>query len=188
MTDRPIAIDLFCGLFQTKFINGADAPIKQFVTRWTKNPDHMWLSVRNEPPSPVAFVRWTVGYFKDAILTARLAGARHVRPSSSKSIECNILEVSILFVGWPTFLVLSCCPLAAKISRSFVCAFDRTIALIGAWWFDGEMLPAPPAILAFFRDSLMFVATDSSCSLRTVVAAPFFVRAKCFECSPTPLT
>lgn len=42
---NPLAIDLFCGLFQTQLMFSADATIKQFMASWAKQPDHVTLSI-----------------------------------------------------------------------------------------------------------------------------------------------
>jgi len=50
MSERALAIDLFCGLFQAKLVFRADTAVKQFVTSWTKNPDHIALGIGDETP------------------------------------------------------------------------------------------------------------------------------------------
>lgn len=98
MIRKPLAIDLFCGLFQPKFDLRANAAIKKFVACRAKNPDHVRLRVRNKPPSAVALMRRTVRDLKNACFSARLAGARHIRPSPRKSVKRYVFEISFLFV------------------------------------------------------------------------------------------
>lgn len=185
--DKPLAIDLFCGLSQPKFCRCANAAIKELVTCRAENPNHMWLCVGYQAPSPVAFMRWLVCDLKDTVLAARLARTWHLWPSFCETIERQVFEIALLLVERSALLVFSRRPYSAQLTACFVRAGSGAIAPVRAWRNNIKMRPAFRAITAVICRSLMFMASDSTRALCAIIAAPFGVRSLGFERGSTQL-
>ena len=175
MTGAPLAIDLFCGLFQAKFLLRANAAVKKLVAGGAQNPNHVGLCVRNEPPCAVTFMRRAMGYLKNTNFATGLAGARHFRPPASEPVECCVFELPLLFIEWPPLFVFSPSPLTPQFTRSPIGALDGAIALVSAWRRDQKMRAALGAVSSFFRGALVLVAANAPRALGTVIGAPFLV-------------
>jgi hypothetical protein len=174
--DKPIAIDLFCGLFKPKFFGRANTSVKKFMASGTQNPNHVCLRVRSESPRTVALMRWTMGYLKNTRFATGLAGAWHFWPSSGKPVKCHVLEFPIRFIKWSPFFIFTPRPLSAKFPRCRIGAIYGAIALVRAWWDNFKVLSASLAVCSVFSGSFVFLSSYSSSTRSAIIAAPFFIR------------
>lgn len=178
---KPLAIDLFCGLFQAKFFSRTDASIKQLVARGAQYPNHVWLSVFRQSPRPVALKFRPVCDFENAAFTARLACFWHVWISALKPIESYVLVFALGFIGRPALFVFSSRPYLSQVTSSLNRAFVRTISLVAVRWRDAEMRAATSAIAAKISGAFPLSTPRSSGSSSTIAAAPFLIRSDCLE-------
>lgn len=175
---KPLAIDLFCGLFQAKFFGRGNAFVQQFVTSGTENPEHVTLRISDASPCPISPEVRLVRYFHNPTFAARFTGVRNVLVAPPKAIEdrvCAITRLALLLVKRAAFLILPASPETAKLSRSPSRTYIRAIALIGIRWRDGKVRAASLAVTPRFCRSFVFFTPDSPSPLSAVIAAPFFV-------------
>lgn len=159
----PLAIDLYCGLSEPKLLLRAQPAIKQLVTSGAKKPNHMALSVGDYLPCAVAFKLRSVSDFKNAILTARLAGSRQVRIPSAESAYDGVLERSARIIElssvWPVEMESS-----ALGARRLPCAFRRAVTSIRARRRDVKMRPTSKTISSGLGDVGLLKTPQSSCA------------------------
>lgn len=172
---NPLAIDLYCGLPQTKFLLGANPFIEQLVAGGTEYPDHMRPSVAGKSPRSVALKFWAVCYFEYSILSACFARLWYVKRPSSKSIYRSVLRRPICLVSWPAGFILPPCPYLSEFPRSSHATRFRAISLIGIWWNYRKMVAATGAITAVLNRSFVFGPADSSGLLGAMVATPLLI-------------
>lgn len=168
------AIDLFCGLRQTKFCRRADLPVEQLVTCRAKNPDHMPLHVCDSAPRTISLEIRLMCDLYNASLAASLARRRQVWISTPNAADDTVLA-SLCFIDRTTFLVLAAGPHAPKFARRFDRTSDRAVPLIGAGRNNLKARSAPTQSALLCR-ALVFVATNAASALCAIIAAPFFVR------------
>lgn len=75
MPDKPLCIDLFCGLSQAQLSLRANSSVKEFMTCRTKNPDHMALTIFHLPMSVHAPKLWPVRDLDNSSFSARFASS-----------------------------------------------------------------------------------------------------------------
>lgn len=177
---KPVAIDLFCGLFQAKFGWRADALIKQFVACRAKNPKHLALAVGHKAPSPVAFISWAMRYLKDATFWACFTRCRKIGIFSAQSLKRPV------FVGSARVVDLLNTRLSLmETAPLLLCGFPRTlfraVAFIAVGRWNLEMRTAHPAVTASFRDVGLLSSAPSSRATLTGRRAIEFIRALGFE-------
>ena len=158
---KPLAIDLFCGLFQAEFLLRADAAIKKLVACGAKNPNHVGLSITGQSPSAIPFKFWSVSDFEDAFLSARFTCFWHVGISATEAVQRYILKLALGFVDWSPGFIFSSCPCLSQISSAFNRAFIRTISSIGIWRRDVKMRSAPQAIATRLRNVSLFPSAST---------------------------
>jgi hypothetical protein len=177
--DRPLAIDLFCGLasVQAEIFSRADATINQLVACRAENPHHVRLRVFHQSPSAFACVLGAMGNFQDPVLAARLTCLGHLRPSTSQAIKRLVLTGPCRLVRRAAFSILAARPEPTQFASCFRGAAFRAVALIRIRWRDEEVSPAAPAISSSFRDPFVLLSANTACAARAVTAAPLFVRS-----------
>ena len=186
--DKPLAIDLFCGLFQAEFILRADSSVKKFVASRTEDPNHVRLRVRCHPPRSIAFELWFVRYFKNAILSAGLAGTRHARPPAREPIKCNVFIRPLLLVCRASLFVFARRPYPAMLASRLSGAVHRTISLVCVWRHDFKMPSTPSAIAPVLCRAFMLIPTNSSSLLGALITAPFRIGFGCLKWLRAKLT
>lgn len=90
--NKPLAIDLFCGLFQRKFSARAYPTVKNLVTCRAEYPDHVTLRISHGFPSAVTPVLGFVRDLKNATLAACLASQRQIWEPTPEATDHGILE------------------------------------------------------------------------------------------------
>lgn len=178
---KPLAIDLFCGLFQAEFLLGAYASVEQLVARRAKYPDHMPLRVTGQPPCAVTLKLWAMRDFENAGFAARLACFRHPWISTPKAVDSDIFVLSFRLVGWPANLVFSPRPCLAKISRGLNGTQIGAISPIGVGWLYRKMRAAAGTIATAIRCAFVFRPTNSACAPGAIAAAPFLIWSDSME-------
>lgn len=133
MPNKPLAIDLYCGLFQAEFKRCADAAINQFVACWAENPNHVRLGVACQSPRSVSFKFGAMRDFEDARFPTRFTRFWHIGVSAAKAIKCHVFELAFCLVNRPAGFVFSPCPCFSQVASGLDRAFVRTISAICAW-------------------------------------------------------
>ena len=147
---KPLAIDLFCGLFQSELFPAANATVKKLVARRTEKPDHMALRVGHDAPSPIPLELWLVRYLKDAIFATGFAGHRQIGASPPKSVDDRVLEGSARVIDLLD-MRLAAMKFAALLPSGLARALFRAIATVGAGRHNLEMLRAAETVAAGCR-------------------------------------
>lgn len=158
---KPLAIDLFCGLLQAKLDRRADAPVNQLVTRRAENPEHVSLGVARECPRAVPTEFRLVRDLQDARLTARLARGRNVRIPATHPVELGVPVWTPRIVG-PLSGGISTRPNAPKLPRGLTGAVLGAIPAIGAGRHDLEVRSAAGAVLPPSRHVGLFSPPPAS--------------------------
>lgn len=177
---KPLAIDLFCGLFQAELFRSGYTFVQNLVASWAKNPYHVSLAIGHQPPAPVTLETWAMRNLNNASLTAYLAGGREVWIFSS---EAHGNGVSV----WPARVIdllnsgVLAMEGAALNFRSFGCATVRAVALVAIRRRDIKMLSAYSAITAKLCHIGLFAPTQTPLPLLTTVRAVTLVRTFCFK-------
>lgn len=154
---EPLAIDLFCGLSQPEFIGSAYLFVDKLVARWAKNPDHVPLAIRHDPPSAVAFMAGPVRYLQNPAFSACLARLRDVRVFSAQPLKRSIFVWAPRIVDFLEVWF----PFVERSALLFCCnspALSRAISLVAVWPFDRETVSADRTVAAGFRDIGLFAA------------------------------
>jgi hypothetical protein len=173
--NQPLAVDLFCGLFQAEFFRRTNASVEKPVACWAQNPNHVRLRIRSKSPRSASLVRWTMGYLKNTRFTAGLAGAWHVRPSSGESVKRHVLEFPIRFIKRSPFFIFTSRPLSAEFSRCRISAIYGAISLVRAWRNNFKVLSASTTLGAVLSSAFVFLPSDSSSPSSAIISTPLFV-------------
>lgn len=179
--NRLLAIDLFCGLRQTKLLFCADAAIKQLVAGRAQNPDHVPLSVGGEPPCPVASELGFVRYLKNAAFSASLAGVWHLRVAAFQSVQCRVFKITSGLILRPALRVFSARPYPAQLASSFDCTISRAIPAVAVRWGNVKVRAAPEAIAAPLRRALVFFSANAPGTCCAIRRTPLFIWPNCLE-------
>lgn len=182
---RPLAIDLFCGLFQSKLALRAYSAIEKLVACWAQNPNHMRLSIPCKPPSSISLEFRSVSNFKNSIFTAGFAGVWHIWVSFFQSVESVIGELALRLVGMSPLFVLPPSPDFSQIAGGSCRALCGAISCVGIWRLDRKVRSTTAAVAPFLCRSLVLLASDASSTLRAIIAAPFFIRSSGLKGSGT---
>ncbi|MEQ1888061.1 MAG: hypothetical protein ABL951_02640 [Alphaproteobacteria bacterium] len=182
---KPLAIDLCCGLFQTKLLLRTNPFIKQLVAGWAKHPDHMPVCVCHYSPCAISLIIRSMRHLKDASLTARFACRWQIRVASADAGKNCIPDSrqksralgSVRFhSAWisthPQFALFLC-----RLAR----APRITVTTIRSRWNNIEVYTAFQAVRTLLRNVSLFVAAKSSSMRSTPSAAPFLVWANRLE-------
>ncbi len=170
---KPLAVDLFCGLYQSELRWSAYASINQFVACRAENPDHVPLRIGYQPPSSISFELRSVCDFEDAIFATRFTSSWDCGDSPFETIQGCILEVTFCFINCAAFRVFSARPYPSQ----FACRANRArraaVSLVAIWWFDFEVGATGGAIDPIFCCAFMFISANAPSSLSAIIAAPF---------------
>lgn len=178
---NPLAIDLFCGLFQAQLCGRGYSFVQHLVARRAENPDHMPLAIRHQAPAPFAFVARTVSHFDNALLPARFARARKVGVFSSESSGYYVLVWSARVVDLLNLWILSVKRAALNL-RSLGGAAVRTVALVAVRRRDVKVLSADATIATSFRYIGLFAPAQSSLARLASVRAVALIGAFRLKC------
>lgn len=171
----PLAIDLYCGLAQSKFCRRAYLLVEQLVTRRAKYPNHMALAVGHHPPSTVAFMSGTMRDLKHPSFATSLAGLWKIRIFAAQSLKRTVpiwtpRIVNFLDAGLP---FVKCLALHFRGCRG---AIGRAIALIAVWRRYVEARTAYPAITSGYRNVGLLPSPPTSRACLTSERAIAFIR------------
>lgn len=156
ISPKPLAIDLFCGLFQAKILLGAYTPVKQLMARWTQYPNHVPLGIASQSPCAVALKFWSMCDFKNTIFAARFTCLWHCWISAFKAIERYILKLSRCLIGWSADLILPSIPDLSKLSCRFNGTLIGAISLVTIRLYNIKMITTPYTISADQGDIRLF--------------------------------
>lgn len=174
MIRAPLAIDICCGLFQSKLGLRAYSAIKQFVAGRTKHPYHMPLAVLHHAPSTLSFKSWAVRNLDNSSFSA---GFTIFRKIGIFSLEALKSAVFILTPGIVDFLNvrLAFVKRPALRTRCFARTILGAISLICVGGRYQEVIAASAAASAIFCSAFVFSVANSRSALRAIAAAPFFI-------------
>lgn len=174
MKRNPLAIDLFCGLFQPQVLLATDVTVEQLVACGTKNPKHVPLCVGSQAPCAVALKFGTVSNLHDARFAARLARRWHVRKFGQQAIKFGVFARPSRIVN---FLNAGFAPMeeALALARRFHGTFFRAIPLVCIRQNDFEVGAARSAVSPVFCHVKLFEPSSPSGSLSVGIRTPFFV-------------
>lgn len=158
---RPMAIDLFCGLLQTKFLGRANLAVKQLMARRAKHPNHVTSTIRHQPAGTVALVRWFVRDFNYTLFATRFACRREVRIFPFQARQATVFIRASRIINCLCFRIAAMerTPLYAAGLRR---AFGRAVACVSARRGYLKVLAARPAVTPTFRDVCLLMAPKSS--------------------------
>jgi hypothetical protein len=172
---KPLAIDLFCGLFEPQFFCGAYAAIKKLVAGRAKNPDHVPLCIGGQAPSAVSLELRLMRYFENAVFAASLTSVWHLRPSSFEPIERRIFEVALCLVLGSPFWIFPPRPFLSQVTGGRNRASHGTISTVAIRWLYIEMSSAAKAVATILCGAFMLFSANASGALRAIIRAPFFI-------------
>jgi hypothetical protein len=168
MPHNPLAIDLFCGLFEPEFFARAYFSVKKLVAGWAQYPNHVRLSVASQSPSPISLELWAMSNLKDTRLSTSLACLWHIGVSAAKSIQGHIFEFASSFISWSTGFIFSPCPYFTQVSSGRNGAFVRAISSVGVRRKYIKMLSTSPTVTTRFCNvSLLSPASAPNTTLAT---------------------
>jgi len=171
----PLAIDLFCGLFQPKFFWSGDSLVQHLVACRAKNPNHVPLAVRHQAPSALTLKSWAVGYLDNTAFPASLACTREIWIFAPKA-RCNRIPV------WAARIVnlLNAWVFSVKRTTLDLCRFCGAaigaVSLIAVRLHDVEMFSANTAITPSLCDVGLLSPTQTPLPRLTLGRAISFIR------------
>lgn len=181
MTNKPLAIDLYCGLFEAQLLPRADSAIEQLVTCGAEYPHHVALRVGGEAPRAVALEIRFMRDLKDAVLAAGFACVWHAWIAALQSVQRRVLVGAVGFVLRSSLRILASRPRLAQFSRRPDGAIGGAVAAVAVRRLDREVRAASCAIATAFRCALVLVSSYAPSSLCAVVAAPLLIGPDCSE-------
>lgn len=158
MFKKPLAIDLFCGLYEAKFLSRANAAIEELVAGRAQNPDHVPLGIGDDAPSAVSLKFWLVGNLKYPRLATAFTCCWKVWIAPSEPTDHGVFEGPSRVVDFPEARLAphEISPLPA---RRFARAVFRAISAVRAGRRNLEVLAALKAVSALLRHVALFQAT-----------------------------
>jgi hypothetical protein len=173
--EKPLAIDLFCGLFQSKLIFRAYPTVKKLMASRAQNPNHIGFGILREAPRAISLKFGTMRNFEDSMFSTRFTGLRHIWISFFQSVERIIFELTLRFIGGPPLFVFSPSPHFSQFTRGLCRAFCAAISFVGIRRLYREMDRATSASASVFCSAFMLLAADATGALRAVITAPFLI-------------
>lgn len=181
---KPLAIDLFCGLSEPELCWGANMLVDKFVTRRTKNPDHVALAIRHEAPCAIAFEPGLMCDFNYSVFTTCFARRWKIWIAPLQSFQSNISigTPGIIFTLLAWFLLMKRLPLCFSGTRG---ACLRAIALVTVRRLNAEVRAADTAITTILRNIGLFATAQSSSAALASGRAITFIRTFGLKCLGT---
>ena len=184
--DKPVCVDLYCGLALRKshFGAGANLPIQKFMAGRAENPKHVPFQGGGNSPHPISLMFRLVRNLKYPALPARFALERNIWIPSPKSIKNGVLRRALRVIE----LQLNRMPArpgSPQFSRRIATAIIAAVTAITVGISDLEMRPAFFTFASAFGYISLLAAPQSPTSGLTTCRTIKAIRPISFEAEAT---